>query len=74
MDAVIEIDVQITYKDKSVVWGKLSTARGNSLEETMDGPMFLPVQILDDRKGRRDENCYKLVLINKNTIAKIEEK
>lgn len=74
MDAVIELDVLITYKDKSVVWGKLSIPRDKTLEDTMDGPMFIPVQILDDRKGRRDENCYKLVLINKNTIAKIEEK
>lgn len=72
-----KVNVQIECTNGKVLWGKVSLYRTSErLSDRVNDKerRFLPLQMLDDNKGRRDDNCYKLVFINLDHVSRIEEK
>lgn len=69
-----KIKVRITLLDEKIVWGFVYLAEGERVSDVLNKPdPFLPIQILEDKTGRKYEDVYKMVFINKSQIYRVED-
>lgn len=71
------IKVEITLSNEETFWGYVYTPIDTDYSRLQDmlndNRKFIPVYLLQDRKGRNLEIDYRMTMFNKNYIQKIEE-
>lgn len=70
-----QIKACITMSDGTEVWvGVYATPRERLSDVVNDNRPFLPVRLLTDKQGKDYGDVYKMVLLNKSMIWRIEER
>ena len=71
------IKVEITLNNEETFWGYVYTPIDTDYSRLQDmlndNRKFIPIHLLQDRKGRNLEIDYRMTMFNKNYIQKIEE-
>jgi hypothetical protein len=72
-----KIKVEITMHNEETLWGYVFSQKDFDqcrLQDVMnDSRNFIPVHLLQERRGRKVDVTYKMTMINKKYIKKIEE-
>jgi hypothetical protein len=69
-----KVKVFITLMDDRTIWGYVFVSSYERVSDVLNNDQpFLPIQILEDRTGRKYDDMEKIVFINKRQIYRLED-